>query len=384
MAPTLRTLVLACLVVGGMVGVVGAYSPSLDVVHEYDDHTNTLVDVEYDSEFDIVFSLDQDGTFVAYGPQDENPAPITSFDAGHALTIGDGAVYIAAADRLYQFDVEAGNLTELATLPVHPPAIAFDATREVVWVAGNGTVHGYDAADGSEYQTYSPHSGAIEDIAVRGDYVATGTTWTDEAAVYDADAGDVVFEPTLPDDVGQVGAVHLTENGELVVGTGADDGDVVAMFDIATGETLAEYREHLFSVSAVEYLADQDVIASMGFDNTVKFYDVEAGEVAAVYEHPDTIYTGDLDTRNDLLWLGDGEQRTGTVTGIDVFYEAPTPTPTQTPPETTMAQGSDPSPTPEPDPEPTPTTTSANGPGFGLAVAVFALVAVAAFLRRTQ
>lgn len=390
MADNRYAVAFALLLVAGLAGVGLAYSPSLDVVYEYEDHSNQLVDVEYADQFDIVFSLDKQGGFYAYQVQQEQVEQINEFEAGHALAVGDGVVYIAAADTLWEFDVAAGELTELTTLEAHPPAIDYDETRDMVWTVGDGTVYGYDATDGSEQMRYTEHTEGIETIDVRGDYIATGTTFSDELVVYDVPAEEVAYEPDLPDDVKQVSSVHITAGDGLVVGTDAEDDSLVAVYDIVQKEPVLEYREHIFAVSAVTYDEKNDVVISMGFDNTVKFFDVEAGEVAAVYEHPDTIYAGDLDTRNSVLWFGDGEQRSGTVTGIDVFFEAtptPTPTPTATPTETAT-----PEPTPEPETTPTPaagsgsddtpTSTGEDGPGFGAGLAVLAIVSLALLAAR--
>jgi len=382
----------ALVLVTALAGVGLAYSPSLDVVHEYEDHSHKLADVEYAGQFDIVFSLDEEGGFYAYQVQPEQVEQITEFEAGHALAVGDGVVYVAAADTLWEFDVAAGELTELTTLEAHPPAIDYDETRDMVWTVGNGTVYGYDAADGSEEVRYTEHTEGIETIDVRGDYVATGTTFSDELVVYDIPAGEVAYEPDLPDDVRQVGSVHITAGDELVVGTDAENDSLVGVYDIVQKEPILEYREHIFSVSEVAYDEEHDVVISMGFDNTVKFFDVEAGAVAAVYEHPDTIYAGALDTRNDILWVGDGEQRSGTVTGIDVFFEAtPTPTPTLTP---TPVETATPEPTPTPQPatatpadtgsDDTPTSTGEDGPGFGIGLAVLAIVGLALLAARNR
>jgi PGF-CTERM protein len=355
----------------GMAGVAMAYSPSLDVVHEHDAHTTSVADVEYDHQTDLVYSLDDDGTFVAYQIQQESASVVETFDAGHALANGDGVVYVAAGDTLWEYDPAEANLTEVSTMPVHPPAIAYDERRDVVWAAGDGNVTGYNVSDGGTYMRYAAHSDGVETVAVQGDYVASGTTWKNEVVVYDVADDEVAFEPDLPDDVGQVPAVALTEDEELIVGTGANESDVVAMYDVTSGEQLAQYREHIFSVSEVEYDAEHDVIISLGFDNTAKFYDVEAGEVAAVYEHDDTIYAGDIDTRNDLLWVGDGEDQPGNVTGIDIFVEPETPSPTATEMDTSTPAESE-------------TPTAGDGPGFGVAVALLALVSAALFAARRQ
>ncbi|PSQ60437.1 MAG: hypothetical protein BRD23_02110 [Halobacteriales archaeon SW_9_67_25] len=375
-------LALAFVLVTVLAGAGLAYSPSLDVVHEYEDHSTQLVDVEYAHSLDIVFSLDEGGSLYAY-PVQEGAQQIREFEAGHALTVADDVVYIAARDTLWEYDVAAGEVTELTTLPVHPQAIDYDEARDMVWVGGDGTVYGYDAADGSERMTYTEHTEGVGALAVHGDYVATGTATSNEVVVYHVENEAVAFEPELPDDVRGVGSVHITNGDELLVGADAEDDSFVAMFDIVAGESVVEYREHIFSVPGVAYDEDNDVIISMGLDNAVVFYDVEADEVATVYEHPDTIYAGDLDTRNDLLWVGDGEQRSGTVTGVDVFFE-PTPTPTPEPtPEPTATPELTPESTPEPQPEDTP-TPGGDGPGFGVGLAVLAIISLALLAARKR
>lgn len=301
------------------VGMAAAYSPALEVTHEYSDHGGTLVDVEYDFQHDIVWSLDENGTFVAYQVGNEEVGLSTDqFSTGHALAVGDGAVYIAEADTLWEFEVEEGDLTELGTLDEHPGAMAYDSQRDVIWTTGVETVYGYNADDGSEFMSYSPHSDGIETIDVNGNYIATGTTWQPELVVYKVEQEEVVLQPELSQ-VGGVTTTHLTDSGDVVIGTRGDDADdLIAAYDIESGNQLLAYRAHIFGVSHVEYNPTTETIISTGGDNTVKFYDVNEETVFEEYRHEDTIYTADLDERNNLLWFGDGEERVGTVTGLNI------------------------------------------------------------------
>lgn len=364
------------------IGTAVASSPVEGISHEYTDHGGTLVDVGYDDQYDIVWSLDENGTFVGYEVSNGEVGLATEqFDAGHALAVGDGAVYIAEAGTLWEFDVAAGNLTQLGTLEEHPGAMAYDAQRDVIWATGRGTVYGYNAADGSEFATYSPHSDGIETIDVRGDYIATGTTWQPELVVYDIEQGDVVLEPEF-EAVGGVTATYLTEDGDVIVGTRGDDADdLITAFDIQSGEQHLSYRSHIFGVSHVEYEPSTETILSTGFDNTVKFFDVSEGSVVDQYQHEDTIYTADLDRTNGMLWVGDGEERVGTVTGLDIEDEEATATGAGTP--------TDPEPTPTAEPTTDKatetveeTTVDEQGPGFGLVVGLIGVVLGALLGRR--
>lgn len=305
-----------------MAGPASGYLPASEPVHRYDDHSATLQDVVYSPEHDVVFSLDEESGFIAYDVEQADVVFSDRVDMdnerGHALAAGNGTVYIADGNTLWTFDPVQEGYEALASLEHHASAMDYDDDREMVWVAGHQTVYGYDADNGSLVQSHRAHTDGLSDIAVEGDHVASATTWSDEVVVYDVEAEEIVFEPDLPADVGRVPSVDVTADAELIVGTGAEEGDLVRMYDIEDRVPIAEYREHAFGVSAVEYHPVHDVIVSTALDNTVTFYDVSAGSVAAEHQHDDTIMTADLDTGDDILWFGDGEQRSGTVTGLSV------------------------------------------------------------------
>lgn len=381
-----RALVVAAVSIALLTGVTVGLAPSFDVTHEYDDHGASLTDVAFADQYQIVFSLDEAGGFIAYNVESEEVEFHHQFgERAHALAIGDEAVYIAVSDTLWVYDVPAGELSELTTLDSHAGDMAYDAQRDVVWIAGHETVYGYNADDGSDFMQYTEHSDGLNAIAVQGDYVATGTTFESEVVVYDVAAESVAFQPDLPDDVVGIGALDLTESGDLIVGTGAENDDVIAAYDIESGEQRLQYRQHIFGVSYVEYEPTTDAIISAGADNTVKFYDVSEGSVTATYQHPDTIYTADLDRSNGILWIGDGEERTGTVTGLAIITSTPTPTPSPTPTDTPSPTAS-PTPTATDSPAPAtdpPTTTESGGqPGFGPVAALLGVLGLTLLRRR--
>lgn len=324
----------------------GATLAVQEVVDGYDDHTDTLRDVTFDESTNTVWSLDQGGGFIGYDVTNGSVIATEDVGFGHALAMGDGVVYIAERSTLWAYDIESGNLTEHATLDDHAAGMEYDESRDVIWMTGGTSVHGYHAENGSLFMSHDRHTEGTSDIAVQGRYVASATTFGEEVIVYDVETESVAFEPDLPDDITQVSAVHLTENGELIVGTDAEEGSLVAMYDVDTGERVTGYRDHVFAVSDLTYDAERGVIISTGLDNTVKFYDVSAESVVAAYRHEDTIYAAVLDRRNEVLWFGDGEEKVGSVIGLDVSEHVGTATPTPTP-----------SPAAEPSPTPTPTET---------------------------
>lgn len=314
---------LVCIVV--IVGSAAAFAPALEIVHQHDEHEGEVVDVEYGDYHDVVWSIDADGTFAAYVVGEETVEFTWDFDEGHALATSEDAVFIASGDTLWEFDVPEGEFNELGTLDTHPEDMVYDGERHVVWIGGHETIHGYDADNGSEYMSYTEHSEGIGSLDVAGDYIVSGASWESEVVVYDVSTEEVVYEPELPTDTQGISALNLLDEETLLLGALGDDAnDFVAAYDVAEEQLLLEHREHIFGVSFVGHEPHNDLIVSTGLDNTVKFYDHETDAIVEEYPHEDTIYTASYDYHNSLLWLGDGEERDGLVSGLDIYYEEET------------------------------------------------------------
>jgi len=313
-------LVLAALAILLTAPLAGAYTPVLEPVHAQDGHASAIQDLDYNGATDRVWSVAEDGGVIGYDIENDQIVAERGFERGHAIATSDGEVHVAAADTLWTYDLEAEEWSQLATLQDHAADMEYDVGNDVLWVAGGETVTGYDATDGSVVASHEQHTDGLETIAVDGErgLVASGTTWSDEVLVWDVEEETVAHEPEVPGDVGSISSLEFTRDGELLIGTDAESESWVGMVDLQAGETVAEHRVHVFAVSGVEHLAEQDVIVSTGLDNSVRLYDVQAGNMVDVYEHADTIYTAELSDEDELLWVGDGEERTGQVTAIDV------------------------------------------------------------------
>lgn len=390
------TIIAVVFLTGLVIGTAMALAPTFEPVHEHDAHDSSLGEVAYDASNDIVWSIDGDGTFVGYYVSDESIVVEEDLGMGHAIAIGDEQVYVAAGDHLYAVDVDEGSITTLQSeLAAHPSAMAYDAARELIWIAGHDEVHAYDL-DGELDRSISPGEGEPHDIAVNDEYVAWTTGFNDEVIVWDIDAESVAYEPDFPDgyEAAMTVGIDLTDANELIVGTDGE-GSMVAMFDIEEEAVVVEYREHIFSVNQVAYHAAENVIVSGGADNQIVVYDVAEDTVLERHDHSDTVFAVSLDLTNDLLWVGDGEERSPTVMGLAFAAADPTPTPapeptptpdiTPTPtPDTTSADDTptpEPADTPTPEGEDTPTPVD-DQPGFGALIGGIALLAVAFLARR--
>lgn len=130
-----RTLVLlvGIVVIVGLAGVSLAFSPTLDIEHEYHEHDHTIQEVVYDDHHDMVWSLDhsldESVTFIGYDVSDGEIVASESFETGHALAVGDGSVYIADGDTVWEYDVEQATLTESFEPHAHAAAMEYDGER---------------------------------------------------------------------------------------------------------------------------------------------------------------------------------------------------------------------------------------------------------------
>jgi len=321
MRHSLRIIAVGLAICVGLAAGGLAAEQTLEIAHEHDEHGDSVQYVEYDGDAAVVWSLDESGGFVGYDPGDEEIVASEDFGGAHGLAVGDGVVYVAARDTIWAYDADQAESTEVATLEHHPSDIAYDGARNLIWVASAHEVRAYDIEDGSLVDSHDAHADGPHRIAVEGDHVATSGGFEPEAIVYDAAAEAVALEPDLPGDVTAVDGIHLTDGGEVIVGTDAEGESPVLMYDVETGEAIAEYREHIFGVPGIGYDERSGLIVSAGVDNAITLYDVESGSVVDRYEHADTIYAAHFDADGEMLWFGDGEERVGTVVGLDLSQE---------------------------------------------------------------
>jgi len=340
-----------------LAGTAAAAPPVLTVVHEHTEHTGSVTDVAVGEASGTVWSLDETGGFVGYDADSGSVTTTAEFGIGHALAVGNGSVYVGENATLWEYDVAADKWRELASMGDHAAAIEYDPARDVVWTTGARSVYGYHAGNGSLFASHSQHTDGTSDLAIHGEYVASGTTWDDEVLVYSVAEDRVVYEPEFPDYVRRIGALSFTDGGDLLVGTESEGGSLVGLYDVEAEQRVTGYREHVFGVSEVVHDAERDRIVSTGVGNRIVFFDLETDSVVATYDHDDTIYTAALDGASGLLWFGDGEETDGRLIGLDV--SDPTPTPTAEPTTTPTAEST---PTAEPTASPTAEATDGSTP----------------------
>lgn len=321
-------LLTAVVLLGVAIGAVAALEVA--VTHEYSVHDNELTDVVYDGQHDVVWSLDKGlgeatATLAGYDPAAEEVVVTEEFDDGHALALGDGVVYVGDGHTLWEYDVESQERTKVTQLEDHAGGLAYDAERDLVWVAGGGkgNVVAYDATDGEEVRRHEEHApNGLQDVSVEGDTLATVATWEPDVVVYDLARDEVAFEP-LPDSIaddedGNLVSVEVTESGDVIVGGGWD---TVFVYDGETQELRTTYAAHSWGVAAVDYHESADLIVSGGTGGRLAVFDVGADAVVQTHEHGETIAAA-LDGGTDVVWYGAGEH-SHAVTGLELRFDDP-------------------------------------------------------------
>ena len=217
--------------------------------------------------------------------------------SGHLYSIADlefspdGRILASAADpskddgsdtenyTIKLWDVNAG--TELRTLmdgDGYKRSISFSPDGKLLatnWIYG---VKIWDVTSGAEIRAFSGHSmssGGVETVAF--------SPWTNTVAsqsidkvtkLWDANSG--IELKTMAGDSDNVisASVAFSPGGETVA-TDAGHG-TIKLWDVASGTELSAIKAYEYSVEALEFTVDDDILVSSG-DGTVKIWDVSSG-----------------------------------------------------------------------------------------------------------
>lgn len=299
------------------VGVVAGIAPN----DEHDEHEHAISGIDYDEDRNMVWSidhdLDDDVTLVGYDVESGTVEHTETFEQGDALEYVSGyGVFVASGDTLYLYSPDEGEVVQEKSFDGIIEDIAYDDWRWTVWVAHGDAVQGYFVEDDELVSGYTVHTEGIGSIAYADDHLITATTWGDEAVIHHIEGdGDVLHDLQIPDENDGLGAVEITDDGDVFVA----GEETIYQFDRDSGELVSDdIPAHIFGTSEIIAVPDEELLISVGFDNNVHVYDLTAEETIEVYEHDDTIYTADVDLTNEYLWIGDGEDQPGTVTALDI------------------------------------------------------------------
>ena len=113
-----------------------------------------------------------------------------------------------------------------------------------------------------------------------GKFIAT-TSMYGEAAIRDADTGEVILQ-LMPEDYSeQVDGIVWTKDGTQVIVFTLNTGH---RFNAATGEELMQYFGHTSAVFSINLSSDEDLLYTAAGDGTVRVFDLDTGVELLVYE----------------------------------------------------------------------------------------------------
>jgi WD40 repeat protein len=197
----------------------------------------------------------------------------------------DGKRLAIGGRRLKVWDAKTGE--QLLSLVVNGPvaSVVFSPDGKRLVSSSRGikdmTVKVWDAESGKELLTLQGHTGAVYSAAYSPDGKRLASVSKDAVKVWDAESGKELL--TLQGQTGAVYSAAYSPDGKRLASA---NGKEIKLWDAQTGEELITIIGHRASVNGLSFSPDGKRLASASADNTVKVWDVQAGQ------NPATLNTG--------------------------------------------------------------------------------------------
>ena len=191
------------------------------------------------------------------------------------------------------WDIETGK--EVRTLTGHTDIVNAMVVspdgRLVVSASGDRTVRLWDVASGKEVKTLSGHDGWVLSVAFSADghLVASGDV-KNQVKLWDVPSGREVQSIAVPlpqRSPSGITALAISPDGrQLLTGVRANNGDLLRLWDLASGREQKSFLGHEDWISAVAYAPDGRYFFTASFDKSVKMWEATTGKEIRTFSGP--------------------------------------------------------------------------------------------------
>ncbi|MCE9608391.1 MAG: WD40 repeat domain-containing protein [Planctomycetia bacterium] len=183
----------------------------------------------------------------------------------------DGKIFATAGfdDQVRIFDVATGKITQQLTVPAADvKALAFSPNNQQLAAAGrNGVIRVWDLTGFKQLRDIPAHRMRVRSIAYSPDSSQMASVGDDRKFyLWNADGTRAA---TLPTPAGRL--FSLTFLGPDFLASGGSD-NLIRVLDLRSRRELAQLSGHTGSVAGLDYHAESNLIASAGFDTTVRIW----------------------------------------------------------------------------------------------------------------